>query len=502
MTNTMYWTITEYNKWIKGGRPINLLVTNLNISYSNIDLLPITKLKGIENLVNLTELYCYDNQLRSLNGIENLVNLTKLHCDSNRLTSLKGIENLVNLTTLHCSSNQLTSLNEIENLVNLTDLRCSKNQLTSLNGIKNLVNLTTLNCGNNQLISLKGIKNLVNLTELYCYDNQLTSLNGIENLVNLTELNCSNNQLTSLNGIENLVNLTELYCYDNQLTSLNGIENLVNLTYLDCDYNQLTSLKGIKNSTNLTTLHCSHNQLTSLKGIKNLVNLTSLKYENNQLTDNKLKSILEINKSICTDVFNAKKNYYKILTKKLNFLDNKFNCEYTRFEQLKTFESNYTTFVQLAKIFDSSEKLDDYIQYLRKIKSDQYVKFLSDLCECDDETFGFAQPMISQLANVYVNKESDTYLGGERTRCESQLYFNDDFKFNIEYKYCRDAKMYYDYSINYHDNYNDLADDLEEIMEIFNLPLDKISDFTSLIIQWIDHCCETNMIDNEKFSPK
>ena len=61
----MKWTIKEYKQWIKVGQPINLLVTKLSISKSNIK-----SLKGIENLVNLT----------SLNGIENLTNLTKLNC--------------------------------------------------------------------------------------------------------------------------------------------------------------------------------------------------------------------------------------------------------------------------------------------------------------------------------------------------------------------------------------------------------------------------------------
>jgi Leucine-rich repeat (LRR) protein len=272
----MEWTITEYNLWIDCGRPINLLVTKLNISYSKI-----SSLKGIGNLVNLTELYCYKNQLTSLKGIENLVNLTILYCNYNQLTSLNEIENLVNLTILCCGRNQLTSLNKIENLVNLTILYCNDNQLTSLNEIENLVNLTTLHFGNNQLTSLNEIENLVNLTTLHCGRNELTSLNKIEILINLTTLECCGNELKSLKGIENLVNLTKLDCSFNKLTSLNEIENLVNLTTLNCYFNQLTSLNGIENLVNLTKLYCGQNQLTSLNEIENLVNLTVVNYNNN-----------------------------------------------------------------------------------------------------------------------------------------------------------------------------------------------------------------------------
>ena len=121
------WTIEEYNNWIEQGRPINFDVVKLDISGSNI-----TSLDGIENLVHLTTLYCYSNELRSLNGIENLVNLTTLHCSHNQLTSLSGIQNLVNLTTLFCSDNQLTSLNGIENLVHLTNLYYENNPINHI----------------------------------------------------------------------------------------------------------------------------------------------------------------------------------------------------------------------------------------------------------------------------------------------------------------------------------------------------------------------------------
>ena len=60
----MNWAIKEYNLWIKDGQPINLLVTKINISNSNIN-----SLNGIENLVNLTILNCDSNQLTSLNEI-------------------------------------------------------------------------------------------------------------------------------------------------------------------------------------------------------------------------------------------------------------------------------------------------------------------------------------------------------------------------------------------------------------------------------------------------
>jgi hypothetical protein len=79
----------------------------------------------------ITFLDCCDNQLTDLEGIENLINLKELWCSSNQLTSLKGIENLVNLKILYCHNNQLTSLEEIKNIVNLTGLYCYNNQFSN-----------------------------------------------------------------------------------------------------------------------------------------------------------------------------------------------------------------------------------------------------------------------------------------------------------------------------------------------------------------------------------
>jgi Leucine-rich repeat (LRR) protein len=152
------WEINDFNKWNDEGRPIDENVIELNIGYSNIEILG-----NLENLANLNTLCCHSNKLISLEGIEKLTNLTHLYCNNNKLTSLEGIENLINLKELYCFNNQLTSLEGIENLVNLKYLSCKNNFLTSLEEIENLNNLTYLYCSDNQLTSLEGIENLIKL---------------------------------------------------------------------------------------------------------------------------------------------------------------------------------------------------------------------------------------------------------------------------------------------------------------------------------------------------
>ena len=105
------WGIREYNEWIEQERPINVTVTELNISQSNI-----TTLDGIGNLTKLAILKCLNNQITSLNGLVNSTNLIKLDCSKNEITSFDGLENLTKLTELFCYNNQLTSLNGLRNL--------------------------------------------------------------------------------------------------------------------------------------------------------------------------------------------------------------------------------------------------------------------------------------------------------------------------------------------------------------------------------------------------
>jgi len=69
----------------------------------------ITDITGIEAFVNITQLYCYNNQLTSLD-VSNNTALTHLNCSYNQLSSL-DISNNTALTSFYCHYNQLISLN-------------------------------------------------------------------------------------------------------------------------------------------------------------------------------------------------------------------------------------------------------------------------------------------------------------------------------------------------------------------------------------------------------
>jgi len=208
--------------------------------------LNISDLTGIEAFGNITELYCYDNQLTGLDISQN-TSLTNLHCGVNQLTSLNLNQN-ISLAYLNCYNNQLTNLNLSLN-TSLTELHCDNTQLTNLDVSQNTL-LTIITCGDNQLTGLD-ISQCTSLEYLSCRNNQLTSLNLNQNS-SLTDLVCFNNQLTSLNLSQNS-SLTDLFCRNNQLTSLDLSQNTA-LTRLGCGDNQLTSL-NVANGNNANVVN-------------------------------------------------------------------------------------------------------------------------------------------------------------------------------------------------------------------------------------------------------
>jgi len=137
-------------------------------------------------------------------------------CNNKNISDLTGIEAFVNITQLYCSNNQLNNL-DLSNNTALEYLNSDNNPLRSLNLSKNTA-LQRLYCENNQLRSLDLSKNTA-LQRLYCENNQLSSLD-LSNHTALEYLFCENNQLTSLD-ISNNTALEYLLCSNNPLISLN-----------------------------------------------------------------------------------------------------------------------------------------------------------------------------------------------------------------------------------------------------------------------------------------
>jgi uncharacterized repeat protein (TIGR01451 family) len=95
-------------------------------------------------------------------------NVSYLGVYSSSISSLVGIEAFINITNLYCSNNQLTSL-DLSKLTNLTLLDCSNNKLTTLD-ISAAKKLQFLYCANNQLVFLNIKNGVISLRIMSSYD--------------------------------------------------------------------------------------------------------------------------------------------------------------------------------------------------------------------------------------------------------------------------------------------------------------------------------------------
>lgn len=210
-------------------------------------------------------------ELNNLSGLENLTNLEELDCGNNNINSLVQINNLVNLRKLYCYNNKIDSFKGIENLLLISDLDCSENKIHKLIGIENLNNLTYLDISENNISTLKDLNNTT-IANLVCSFNNLTNLNGIERLTNLEHLDCSNNMISEIHEVVTCTFLEVFYCSFNKINSLpsNGIESLIEL---DISNNELVDLNFIENFTNIEYITCYNNKIKSISGINVLENI-------------------------------------------------------------------------------------------------------------------------------------------------------------------------------------------------------------------------------------
>lgn len=132
---------------------------------------------------NLTELELIGG---ILSEFSNLAKLRKLRVSGDehpmlgKISKLKGLEKLINLRNLNLSFNEITDIEDLENLVNLEDLNLSNNNISNKyqGKIRNSINLECLHT-------------LTNLKYLDLSDNFISNLIGFEKLKKVKFLNLS-----------------------------------------------------------------------------------------------------------------------------------------------------------------------------------------------------------------------------------------------------------------------------------------------------------------------
>lgn len=196
-------------------------LVNLDLSFNNI-----RHIKHLEGLVGLKDLYLCQNDLSRIQGVETLVNLRNLELGANRIREIKGLEKLVNLE----------------------ELWLARNKITKIQGLENLKKLRLLSIQSNRISRIEGLEELQNLEELYISYNDLENIEGLDRNKHLHTVDVSHNRIAELSGLAHLEELEELWSSSNQLTEFACIE------------------RELKHLPNFHTIYLEHNPLHKASG--------------------------------------------------------------------------------------------------------------------------------------------------------------------------------------------------------------------------------------------
>ena len=81
----------------------------------------------LTNFINLIELKCSNNTLKTLDGIQYCSNLEILICDHNEIDSFEPLKDCLHLKKIDCRYNKITSFKGLENMVELNEFKTYHN---------------------------------------------------------------------------------------------------------------------------------------------------------------------------------------------------------------------------------------------------------------------------------------------------------------------------------------------------------------------------------------
>ncbi|KAI6186361.1 Leucine-rich repeat-containing protein [Aphelenchoides besseyi] len=145
-----------------------------------------TSFEKTEFYQQVTCLDLSDCRISKLDGLEYLVNLHCLNLAENKLNNVKKLKALRGLTFLDISGNQIAKIDELPGMIN--ELHASRNLINCLQFCTKLSLLTRLNMSKNKLKSLKGIEQSKLLQTVILSDNQIKEKTEIEIFSNFPKL--------------------------------------------------------------------------------------------------------------------------------------------------------------------------------------------------------------------------------------------------------------------------------------------------------------------------
>ncbi len=154
------------------------------------------------DMLRLERLEGTGRQIADLTGLENAVNLTELFLGDNQISDITPLAGLTVLESLQLYRNNISDISSLAKMANLTSLNIAGNSVRDLSPVAELINISSLELGDNRIREITPLANLIHLEILELYGNRISDISPLAELIHLGFLKIPANPLSysSING--------------------------------------------------------------------------------------------------------------------------------------------------------------------------------------------------------------------------------------------------------------------------------------------------------------
>ena len=173
---------------------------------------PLTK----DQMQRIVSLYLKEKGISDITGLEFATNIKELDISQNPITDLRPLSNLIQLTELHFwhfpGNSTNLDLRPLAPLINLEVLSFEGNGISDITPLAGLKELRELYLTNNRIEEVHSLAGLINLEMLFLEGNGITDISPLSNLTQLRTLHIKYNNIHDISPVSAL-NLSE-FSYD------------------------------------------------------------------------------------------------------------------------------------------------------------------------------------------------------------------------------------------------------------------------------------------------
>lgn len=209
------------------------------------------------DVMNVIELDAFGCQISRLGGIQHLVNLKHLNLDNNQISDISSLAGLTNIEMLHLHNNQISDITALAGLTNMHSVHMNNNRISDISVLAGLTNIEALSLSGNNASDIRALAGLTSIKTLYLVGNQISDITVLAGLTNIEVLFLAGNQVSDISALAGLRSISKLDMAYNQISDISALvanSGLGNGDTIWLKYNRLDLSPGSDDMQNINTL--------------------------------------------------------------------------------------------------------------------------------------------------------------------------------------------------------------------------------------------------------